>query len=86
MVISCYLILLPKFTATTSASNSAASAPPYDTPSAADRAPSRSNTSCSHHLLETHVPGYRTASPQRSRIDRGKIYCTTLLCLLMIYS
>ena len=51
----------------------ASSSSPLDAASAAAHNTSRSNHSYYHYLLDTHIPGLRNASPQRSRINRVTI-------------
>ena len=50
------------------------------------RAPSRSSTFCSHHLLSNHVPVLHNISSQRSRIGCITMYYATILCLLSTYT
>ena len=46
-----------------------------------NRAPTRYNPSCYHHIFDTHVPGLRTPSSRGSRIGCVTIYCAIVLCL-----
>ena len=86
LLLTCYLILLHSFAATTSDSPSAPSIYPAVSSSASTRAPSKSSPSCYHHRLETCITGRHTDSSYRSIIVRIKIYCATVLFLHVIYS
>ena len=83
LVLSFCLILLPLFFTSPSASPSPSGYPAI-AGSASSHAPSKSYPSCSHHLLETRVPGLRIAYSHMFRIGRVAIYCANLFCLHVI--
>ena len=64
---------------------SASSGSPSISASSANRAPSNSTPSYSHHRLDTRILSLRTASSQRSRISCVTIYFETLFWLVITY-
>ena len=90
MIRKCYLVLPIYLPATPSASPSSSSTPSSSITSSAFStaacSPSKSNPSCYHHRLQTHIPGLCTTFSHISRTVCVAIYCVAKLFLLKMYT